>query len=318
MNRQHTKGNLLTVAICCYNAAEYLEMLIRQLEALPCPVPFEILIVDNNSTDNTADIAGSLSEECGKPVRYVVERQQGIPFARNRAIEESLNSEFLVFIDSDELPEDQWLESAYRGLNHYCADCVGGRINLDLPARPKWLSDSLLPFLGKVDHGNIPLRVVDRSTPVWSGNVAYRTALFSNGLRFDTRYNRKGPGIGGGEDGIMFRNLLERKCHIRYEPEMCITHLIPEAKLRRSYFLRLHFIAGTKAGMYEMRWEGARLFGAPRFMYLQLIRKVLLTSKLLMTGNRDYLREAMNAANLYGVMKGFSSRPQTVRVDLGE
>lgn len=318
MNTRSVKDNRMTVAVCSYNAADHLETLIRRLEALDCPIPYEILIVDNNSTDETADLVDNFRKNSKIPIRYVLEKQQGIPLARNRAIDESLPNAFLAFIDSDELPESQWLSSACRALEHHHADCVGGEIRLHLPERPRWLSDSLLPFLGKVDHGDVPVRVADRTTPVWSGNVAYRTALFRDGLRFDTRYNRKGAGIGGGSDGIMFRELLERGCHVRYEPEMCITHLIPESKLRRSYFLKLHFIAGKKMGMYEMDWDGATLFEIPRFMYLQLCKKVLSVLKLLITGNNEYLREAMNAANLYGIMKGFADRPRTLRVNASE
>lgn len=309
MSTQHVKKPHITVAVCCYNAAEGLPTLIQQLESLNCPIPFEILIVDNNSTDHTADVVGNLAKNSRVPVSYVLEKQQGIPFARNRAIDESLNNDLLAFIDSDELPESKWLESAYRGLDSFQADCVGGKIKLNLPNRPEWLSDSLLPFLGKVDHGDTPIRVVDRSTPVWSGNVAYRTALFDDGLRFDTRYNRKGTGIGGGEDAIMFRELLDRKCHIRYEPEMCITHFIPDSKLRRTYFLKLHFTAGKKAGMYEMNWDGAMLFGIPRYMYPQLLKKAFHALELLFTRNSEYLREAMNVSYLYGMMLGFASKP---------
>ena len=175
MNTHSVKEHRMTVAVCCYNAADYLPTLVQQLEVLDCPIPFEILIVDNNSTDRTADIVRKMAKDSSVPIRCVIERQQGIPFARNRAIDESLHNEFLVFIDSDELPESKWLESAYSGLVSHHADCVGGEIRLDLPVRPGWLSDSLLPFLGKVDNGDTSIRVVDRSTPVWSGNIAYRT-----------------------------------------------------------------------------------------------------------------------------------------------
>jgi len=313
MNTHSIKEHRMTVAICCYNAAEYLETLIRQLETIHCPIPFEILIVDNNSTDDTADVVGNLTKDSRVPIRYVIEKQQGIPCARNRAIDESLHNAFIAFIDSDELPESKWLESAYRGLSSHKADCVGGKIRLNLSERPGWLSDSLLPFLGKVNHGDISIRVVDRSTPVWSGNVAYRTALFADGLRFDIRYNRKGAGVGGGSDGIMFRELLERKCHIRYEPEMCITHFIPDSKLTRTYFLKLHFTSGKKTGMYEMGWDGAMLFGIPRYMYPQLSKKAFFALKLLFTRDSEYMREAMIVANLYGVMSGFISKSRSKR-----
>lgn len=313
MNNKNINENFMTVVVCCYNTAEYLTTLVRQLESLHSPVPFEILIVDNNSTDGTAEVVETLSKNSRVPIRYVVEKQQGIPFARNRAIDESLHNEFLAFIDSDELPENTWLESACKGLDSRQADYVGGEIKLNLPQRPAWLSDSLLPFLGKVDHGSTSFRVVDRTTPVWSGNVAYRTTLFVKELRFDTRYNRKGTGVGGGSDGIMIRELLARDCHIRYEPEMCITHLIPDNKLRRTYFLKLHFTVGKKAGIYEMEWDGTMLFGIPRYMYPQLSKKAFLTLKLLFLRDSEYIREGMNVANLYGVMSGFSYKSRSGR-----
>ena len=93
-----------------------------------------------------------------------LETNQGIPHARNRAIDESLDSTFLAFIDADELPYKTWLVSALHGLTDYFADCVGGEIVVDIPNRPKWLSDSVILFLGKVDHGSSPFPIVDRST----------------------------------------------------------------------------------------------------------------------------------------------------------
>lgn len=295
----------LTVAICTYNSAELLPKLIGKLAAMECPVEFEILIVDNKSSDDTHQIIDDLKTRLDQPLRYVLETRQGIPYARNRAIEECLGSTYMAFIDADELPDPQWLVAACRGLRDYEADCVGGKIRLDLAQRPVWLADSLLPFLGQVNHGNLPLPIIDRSTSVWSGNVAYRTRLFSDGLRFDIRYNRVGSGIGGGEDGIMFRVLLANKTVMRYEPEMSIMHLIPDAKLKRSYFLRLHFIAGRKAGMFEMdKAAGSNLLGIPHFMYSQLLSKSLKVLRMLFARNPEYLREAMNLTYHLGNMIG--------------
>jgi len=301
----------LTVAICSYNGARHLPCLIQAVAALSCPVPFEILLVDNNSTDNTEDLIERLRHTVQIPLRYVLETEQGIPFARNRAIEETLDRTYLAFIDADELPDQTWLQAACRGLRQHGADCVGGRIRLDLPSRPSWMTDSLLPFLGQVDHGEAPLQVLDRSTPIWSGNVAYRTSLFADGLRFDSRYNRAGDGIGGGSDGIMFRALLHAKNRIRYEPEMSITHLIPKWKLTRSYFLRLHHVAGAKAGKYESAApSGKTWFGVPRFMYAQTLRRSARVARMFATRNPEYLREGMNLAHHLGLMRGLNHRSQ--------
>ncbi len=295
---------LITVAICCYNAADYVNDLIPRIDKLDCPIPYEILIIDNNSTDSTRKTVEKLSEQISVPLRYVLETSQGIPFARNRAIEECLNSTFMAFIDADEIPETLWLKSAVQGLITHIADCVGGEILVDIPEKPKWLTDSLLLFLGKVDYGKSSFRIVDKSTPVWSGNIAYRMSLFSNGLRFDPRYNRRGTGIGGGSDGIMFREILDKGYNIRYEPDMRIQHIIPMEKLKRTYFLKLHYIAGKKTGMYETEVQKPSIFGIPRYMFLQLIKKVVYSIRLFLSRHQEYLRAAMNASHQLGVMIG--------------
>lgn len=298
-----------TVAICCYNASEYLPKLLGLLLKQSCPVLWEILIVDNNSSDNSVNIVKDFTKTSKIPVRFVQETEQGIPYARNRAIEESKNSTFLVFIDADELPDKNWLVTAIKSLQTHSADCVGGEIGLDLSHRPAWLCDSMLPFLGQVKHGNKPFKIQDRSTPIWSGNIAYRLSLFKGTLPFDTRYNRKGKGIGGGSDGILFRKLLESDCVMRYEPEMRIIHLIPPEKLTRYYFLKLHFIAGKKAGLYELDVaNGRKIFDVPLYMFLLFGKKTLTTLKLFITQHSDYMREAMNASHLLGQIMGLSQR----------
>ncbi len=308
MNSGDNKDDLITVAVCCYNAAHYLVNLIESIAALECPIPFEILIIDNNSSDNTKEIVQNFTLNLHIPTRYVFEKEQGIPFARNRAIEESSESLYLAFIDADEIPDKKWLSAAVNGLSNYNADCVGGKIIVDIYHHPKWMNDSILPFLGKIDYGDKPFRVTDKTTPVWSGNIAYRTSIFSDGLRFDTRYNREGTGIGGGEDGVLFRELLSQPYHIRYEPDMRIKHLIPDSKIKRSYFLKLHYIAGKKSGLYEMKIQHPLILGIPRFMYFQLLKKIAYSVRLFIIQHKEYLREAMNATNQLGVMIGLYIR----------
>lgn len=303
------RSGSLCVAICTYNSAPLLPRLLRAVGALACPVPYRICVVDNNSTDGTESLVRGLAPELPVPLQYVREPRQGIPYARNRAIEEAAEDTYLAFIDSDELPRERWLAAAHRGLHDHGAECVGGRIQLDLPERPPWLADSLLPFLGQVDHGGAPFTIADRSTPVWSGNVAYRTTLFADGLRFDTRYNRAGTGIGGGSDGILFRVLLERETVMRYEPEMAILHLIPPWKLRRGYFLRLHFKAGIKEGRYQAEAPASRTIrGVPRYLFRQLLTRAGRAAGRTLRQDPEYVRELMNLAYHLGLMRGYAHR----------
>lgn len=305
----------VTVAICCYNAAEYLPKLFDQLVKQSCPLSWEILVIDNNSTDNSETIINDFAKSSIVPIRMVKETQLGIPFARNRAISESWSSTFLAFIDSDELPDTNWLATAITSLQTQTADSVGGEIELDLSLRPAWLSDSLLPFLGQVNYGNHPFPIQDRSTPIWSGNIAYRLSLFAGTPPFDTRYTRKGKGIGGGSDGILFRQLLASGAMMLYEPEMRIKHIIPKEKLTRRYFLKLHFIAGKKSGLYELsNTQGTSIFGVPRYMFLLFIKKILTALKFFTLNHSEYMREAMNAAHLLGQIIGLYLQTKSEKI----
>lgn len=304
MNSSPPVKNQITVAVCSYNATHYLPNLIEKLSAQDCSIPFEVLVIDNNSTDNTQELVSHIAANSTIPIRYVNEFEQGIPFARNRAIVESLSSRYLAFIDADEIPEKDWLQAAVKILGDEAIDCVGGKISIDLPNRPPWLSNDLLPFYGEVNHSNQTFRIVDRSTPIWSGNIAYNTRIFQQGLRFDTRYNRKGKGVGGGEDGIMFRYFLQHHFTLIYEPEMEILHLIPDEKIKREYFLKLHYIAGKKTGLYEMNFDGKTIFGIPRFMFVQLFKKTYQVLYLSFVKPYAYMREAMNLTYQLGMICG--------------
>jgi glycosyltransferase involved in cell wall biosynthesis len=296
----------ITVAICTYNRAEHLPPLITSLNQQKAPIPFEILVVNNNSTDRTEEVLGLIGRDCPIRFRHVIEGKQGIVHARNRAIEESMESDYLAFIDDDELPGPRWLEAAADALHREGAHCVGGKIRVNLPdsERPGWLDDDLLYFLGKVDNGSEPFWIKDRSTPVWSGNVAYRTSVFSEGLRFDDRYNRKGKGIGGGSDEIMFHTMLDLGHKIRYRPDMVIKHIVDKWRISRTYFLKLHYKAGWKMGRWGAERHGKTFFGIPPFMVKQALMQSVQAIAPFLLSRPGSIRQAMNSLHAIGMVIG--------------
>jgi glycosyltransferase involved in cell wall biosynthesis len=297
----------VSVAFCTYNRSEWLPGLVKALRSLECPVPFEIVAVDNNSSDETAKVLAGLARAKGAPLRWVSEPQQGIVFARNRAIKECLNSDVIAFIDDDELPQHGWLKAAWDALERECAQCVGGRIRItfELGKRPRWLGDALLHFLGHLDYGDEAFWIDSLSTPVWSGNVAYRTSLFKRSqLRFDARYNRAGKGIGGGEDAEMFRRLLEQGAMIRYRPDMLVSHLVEQRKLRRGFFLRLDGLMGYKEGRYEGGEYEHTLMGVPPLMVTHALRHTRFACVMALRNKDGALRQAMIASHAWGQVWG--------------
>ncbi len=299
----------ITVCICTFNRCDRLKPLVADLRKQTSSIPFDILIINNNSTDQTEEVLQKLTEEDGIiPLRYVTESQQGISYARNRAITECLDTDFMLFIDDDEIPVQGLINAAADALINENADCVGGRIEVcfEEMVRPQWLTDSLMGFLGEHDYGPQALWISDTSKPLWTGNIAYNMAIFKDNpsLRFDLRYNRKGEGIGGGEDVIMFEQLVDRKYRIRYRPEMIVQHYIDNWKIKRSYFFKLHFIAGISQGRYELEEYGKTIFGIPIFLFNQAVKQTLKWLKLGLKSDPEMMRQGMNVTHAFGLIWG--------------
>ncbi|MHB1145660.1 MAG: glycosyltransferase [Thiobacillus sp.] len=303
----------LTVAFCTFKRADRLEKLVAALRAQSCPVPFEILAVNNNSPDNTPDVLEHLQRQSGAPLHVVTEMAPGIVPARNRALDETLDRDILVFIDDDELPQPGLLNAAHDAITNERAQCVGGRIEIDFSPckRPAWLDDELSGFLGRLDHGAIPFWIVDDRTPVWSGNTAYAMSFFRDHpeLRFDTRYNREGTDIGGGEDAMMLRALLDCGTRIRYRPDMAVLHAVEPWRLTRRYFLKLHYRAGLRQGLHQLPTYPKTVLGLPPFLVAQLLRQTVKAIGMQLTGRPGALRQGMNASHALGALMGYRSRP---------
>lgn len=303
---------VLTFAFCTYNRADRLEKLVAAMRAQTCPIPFGILAINNNSTDATVSTLKRLEQMPGPTLRWVTESVQGIVAARNRGIAEALDSDILVFIDDDEIPLPGLLDAAADAILNEGAACAGGRVEMDFTGtvRPRWLENDLLGFLAAVDHGPQRFWIQDASTPIWTANIAYDMRLFRDDptLRFDIRYNREGKDIGGGEDAVMLRALLERQSRIRYRPEMAVLHAVESWRLRRRYFLKLHYRAGFRHGRFSLPRYPGTVFGVPRFMVTQFLGHCGRTVKLALHRKPGLIRQAMNAAHALGSLQGYRNR----------
>lgn len=303
---------LLSFAFCTFNRADRLQKLVAAMRAQACPIPFEILAVNNNSSDATLAVLERLSCLPGAPLRVVTETAPGIVPARNRALREAIDSDLLVFIDDDELPRPGLLQAATDALINEGAVCGGGRVivNFAPHARPDWLRDDLLGFLAGVDYGDQAFWITTPDTPIWTANVAYAMRLFRDDpdLRFDSRYNRAGTAVGGGEDIAMFTELLTRGVSMRYRPDMQVEHFVEAWRLRRRYFLKLHYQAGVRKGEHALPRYARTVFGVPPFLLMQLLRQGVHTLWVALTRPRELVRQAMNATHAWGLLKGYANR----------
>jgi len=144
---QHRLAPLISICICSFNRAQSLRKTLESLQALsPIDAPYEILVIDNNSSDGTREVVDSFRERL--PIRYQFEARQGLAHARNRAIDE-FRGELLLFTDDDLSMDPQWLVEYLAAFRRFPdAAFFGGRI---LPAfadgKPPWIGDRPLHLI---------------------------------------------------------------------------------------------------------------------------------------------------------------------------
>lgn len=295
----------LSLAICTHNHRAALQQTLAELKAIKNPSgDWELLIVDNASSDGTSEwLAQGTWQLSHVLCRSVQERTLGVANARNLALREA-QGEYVVFLDDDETPEQDWLQQIEKIIDAHHPVAVGGRICAQLPdKRPGWLSDQLLGFLGELDYGPEMLTLNKPSTPIFTGNAAFQRQAVLDAGGFDANLGRRGSLQSGGEDTDLYRRLVASGRTILWAPKAVIHHRIEPWKLRRRYFLQLHFRQG--------RMEGARKRGAnsrtpPLYLYPQVARaygRALATR--LRQGADHSVRLEMNAAYFTGYIIGW-------------
>jgi GT2 family glycosyltransferase len=211
---------------------------------------YEIVVVDNNSSDGTKNVVQEAERSFAGKLRYVFESKQGLSCARNKGIREA-KGDFAAFLDDDVIVEKNWLVELVKCIETRDPDCIGGKV---LPRwgakKPFWLTENICMKLGLLDYGDKPFQIIDESTPVVGANFAVRRQIFQDeGYRFETRLGRMGKKLFSGEEIDLFLKLLKNKRAIWYCPSFCVYHDITGEKLKISYFLKWSYYHGKSCGI---------------------------------------------------------------------
>jgi len=190
----------ITAVICTRNRAEFLDKCLKSLlvQSLSRDC-FEILVVNNGSTDATGDVLGRYADDQG--IRIIDEPIVGLSRARNTAWQEA-RGKFVGYIDDDAVADSIWLESA---LGSFCGvspvpDWVGGPIELEWEEpNPGWITEELAVPLGLVHWGNTP-RMIRFPQRLGGGNSFFTRDRLRQLGGFDERLGRGGAGLLSGEE----------------------------------------------------------------------------------------------------------------------
>ncbi|MBE9076975.1 glycosyltransferase family 2 protein [Romeria aff. gracilis LEGE 07310] len=240
-----------TVAIPTYNGAERLPRLLEQLrsQTYPADLDWEILVVDNNSSDQTAALIQQYQRDWADTtptLRYAFEPQQGAGFARQKAIQ-TAQSEWVGFLDDDIIPAADWVATAYAaGASRDRAGAYGGQIHGKFETPPPENFKRIQSFLairerGPEAHQYDPENLVLPPSAAW---VVRRQAWLRD---VPTHLALSGPVSGsmvGGEDFEPLLYLHRAGWEIWYNPDLHAAHEIPDRRLERAYLINLSWACG--------------------------------------------------------------------------
>lgn len=268
----------ISAVIGTYNRCELLgDAIERILSQQADGLCFELIVVDNNSTDQTRQVVESFIARGHSQVRYLFEGQQGVSHARNAGIAVA-RAPIIAFTDDDVRVAPDWLATIKHTFDqHPEVDMVGGKV---LPQwsspPPSWLTRDHWAPLGILDFGDQPFYLnAQRPCCMLTANLAVRKHVFAQIGTFRPEFQRVKNSIGSTEDHELLLRFYKRGSKGLYAPNIEAVAAVQEERLTKAYHRRWHTGHGRFSalmGLEPAPHDAPRLFGAPAYMYRQLFR----------------------------------------------
>jgi len=230
-----------TAAICTRNRARELSRTLEALERQDVSATWEILVVDNASTDETPRVLTERSRRSAIPFQTANESRRGIAFGRNRALE-AARGDIIVFVDDDAVPREGWLEAHVSAFGDPEVIGTGGRILPVLPVNtPDWYERIVSCENGgptsRFDFGTHPCDITEGENQLFpfAANMGVRrdVALEAGGFRTDLGWGNEWL---PGEETELMRRLHRRGGRVRYVPDSVVDHYILESRATWEYY----------------------------------------------------------------------------------
>lgn len=255
MQQSTSKAYKISIAICTYNRCRYLRDTLNYLQQQKGPVDMvEVLVVDNNSVDETHEVITEFGNSSTIDFRWVKETSQGLSFARNRALHES-QAEYVLYIDDDVILGENFIQNWLDFLDRNPLIVGGGgpiEVHFD-EGQPTWFPMVLRQMLGHHSPYAGEREYHGSEYPHGGNMLVHReTALKLHG--FNTALGRIGSGLGGGEEKEFFKRLTLADATIIFNPGATLKHRIGTDRLSKEYFLRQAEGIGTGERMMRRNW----------------------------------------------------------------
>ena len=247
-------GLLISVVVCTYNRVDWLNNALTSLCNQDFPVTdYEILVVDNNSSDGTKALVEDFMGKHAN-IRYFLEEKQGVSHTRTRGCMEAFG-EYIGCIDDDAKAPPEWLAVAKTIIKTRRPAAFGGPYYaFYLTPKPDWFKDEYESRTPIPEARNL---VGDEA--LYGANLFVRNDVIRAVGGFDPSLGMTGNTIGYGEEPAMIR--MVRKVfpdeHVYYDPKLFVYHLVRPHKMKVSWYLRERFVGGRD--MYRVMTKRKRV-----------------------------------------------------------
>ncbi|MBS1735029.1 MAG: glycosyltransferase family 2 protein [Bacteroidetes bacterium] len=239
-----SETSTISLVICTYNRCEYLPSTLQSISNQTLAAKyFQVIIIDNASTDNTKAISEEfISKHPQFNISYFFESNKGLSYARNRGIAEAA-CPIIAYIDDDVILSPSYLEELCNFFsNNQSAQGAGGKVipKYESGGEPTWMNKYLYGFIGKVDYGNQLLKFIKPMKYPAGCNMIYKKELltqiggFNNNLKFRS------------DDKYIFLKANEATREIYYLPDAWLYHYIDERRLQPENFKKLFLKTGNE------------------------------------------------------------------------
>jgi len=282
---------LISVVVCTYNREKFIGNCLECLNKQSINYSkFEVLIIDNNSKDNSGTIINEfIINNPELPFYYYFEQNQGLSFARNRGIKESKGT-WITYIDDDAEAEPNFLEEIEKAILKYDnAVGFGGKIIPNfVDGEPIWMSKYLeSAFASKLDKGNkFGIFGQDISGFPIGCNMTYLKKFLVEIGGFDPELGRKGDLGLAGEEKHIFHESLKTNLIVIYLPTSVVHHVIEKNRLEDNYLIKLSLGIGKSEKYRTMQISNIDYFKKAIEMYFKYLASILLYILYYIKGER--------------------------------
>lgn len=233
----NTDTLLITVVICTYNRDAFLPFALESMSAqIFDSSKWELIIIDNNCTDNTATICKTfIAQNPQINVQYYLEIAQGLSHARNRGIQLA-KGEYIAFIDDDAVAQPQYLKEIEQFIGQYPqAALIGGRIYPRFEGKkPRWVSQVLMPIFSVLNMGENERILNGKKYPV-GANMIFKKDVFNQIGLFNPQLGRTGKNMMGGEEKDIYMKIRSIGGMVYYAPKPYVHHIIPISRATKTF-----------------------------------------------------------------------------------